>query len=145
MDQATNRLVRDSANNDAGVAGRAKTRRKMVIAGLIGMIVVLAGIMSWTGDSAEESGLVFTIPAGSYERVAVPGIDSAIKIPTQIVFKKGDDASITIINNDVVDHRAGPFLVGAGQTYVQRFPEPGEYAINCSVDASESIIVTVEG
>ena len=62
-----------------------------------------------------------------------------------VIFVEDDTAAITIVNNDTVDHRAGPFLVGAGQTYTQRFPEPGQYAINCSVNAAESITVTVEG
>lgn len=140
-----NSLVDRAVIANSGAGRRTKTRRNVAIAVLVAAIVVLAGFMSWNRGSGGAEGLVYTIPAGSYERVAIPGIDSAIQIPTQIVFKKGDDASITIVNKDVVDHRAGPFLVGAGQTYVQRFPEPGEYAINCSVDASESIIVTVEG
>ena len=44
-----------------------------------------------------------------------------------------------------VAQRAGPFLVGPGQTYVQRFPNPGVYPIACTVNAAESIVVTVEG
>ena len=36
------------------------------------------------------------------------------------------------------------FLVGPGQTYVQTFPSPGTYPINCTVNADESIVVTVE-
>jgi hypothetical protein len=40
-------------------------------------------------------------------------------------------------------HRAGPFLVGPGQTYVQRFTEPGRYPVICTVDPLETVVVTV--
>ena len=32
-----------------------------------------------------------------------------------------------------------------GQTFTQRFPEPGRYPIVCTVDPLESVVVTVEG
>jgi plastocyanin len=68
-----------------------------------------------------------------------------VTIPTDIRFGSGEVAAITIINEDDVTHRAGPFLVGPGQTFTQRFPRPGSYPITCAVDPAESIVVTVEG
>jgi hypothetical protein len=109
------------------------------------VLIALTAYRAISGDAGERPGLVFTIPEGSYQRIAIPGFDSAIELPTEITFASPEEAAITVVNEDVVQHRAGPFLVGPGQTYIQRFPEPGEYVINCSVDASESIAVTVEG
>lgn len=74
-----------------------------------------------------------------------PGFDSAIAIPTDIRFASPAEAVITVHNLDTVQHRAGPFLVGPGQTYVQRFPEPGRYPVICTVDPLETVVVTVEG
>ena len=66
-------------------------------------------------------------------------------MPTKITFEEGETARITVINNDTVTHLAGPFLVGPGQTFVQNFPNPGVYPIDCTVNEDESIVVTVEG
>ena len=120
-----------------------------LIAGLC--IIALAGLLFATGviggqggDSLSQ-GLHFTIPAGAKASVARPGFDSAIPIPTDIRFDSPADAVITVKNLDDVEHRAGPFLVGPGQTFTQRFPEPGRYPIVCTVDPLETVVVTVEG
>lgn len=110
-------------------------------------LVLLASIgwrSGWLLGAGEPQGLVFTIPAGAKERIEQPTIDSAIEIPTRIRFAPGEPAVITVRNLDDVAHRAGPFLVEAYQTYTQRFPDPGEYPIACSVNPLESVVVTVE-
>jgi plastocyanin len=43
-----------------------------------------------------------------------------------------------------VANRAGPWVIGAGQTYSIRFDKPGVYEYVCSVDAAESVTITVE-
>lgn len=117
----------------------------VVALALLGLVLGLGGIASLGWGRAETSGtgLLFVIPAGSAALVAEPGIDSAVTIPTDIRFASGETAAITIRNDDTVTHRAGPFLVAAGQTYVQRFRDPGTYPIACAVDPAESIVVTV--
>lgn len=107
---------------------------------LLASLVVASKVLD---DDGGPEGLIFTIPAGSKELIP-PELESAIQIPTDIVFAAGEQAAITIINEDDVTHRAGPFLVGPNQTYVQRFEDPGSYPIACSVDPAESIVVTVE-
>ena len=47
------------------------------------------------------------------------------------------------INEDGTMHRAGPWLVDGGQTYRLKFDKPGVYQFDCTVDASESVTVTV--
>jgi hypothetical protein len=128
----------------AGKSGWTVTRTVVVsLAASALLLVAVVGVISLTRDDDGPVGLVFTIPAGSKERV-LPEMESAIDIPTDIVFAAGDRAAITIINKDDVTHRAGPFLVGPNQTYVQRFDDPGTYPIACTVDPAESIVVTVE-
>ena len=116
-----------------------------VLAGLALLAVIgVAAVVFMFNDEEDRQGMVFVIPAGSKANV-VPELQSAIPIPTDIRFGAEDVAAITIINEDDVTHRAGPFLVAAGQTYTQRFDKPGEFPIACSVDPAESIVVTVEG
>jgi hypothetical protein len=110
----------------------------------LALVLLLAAVVAGRWGS-ERDGLVFVIPAGAKASVAQPGFDSAIAIPTDIRFGRGETAMITVRNLDDITHRAGPFLVGPGQTYVQRFPEPGEYPIACSVNPLESVVVTVTG
>lgn len=128
----------------AGIDRLAKRGRLIAGAALVILLLVVAGTVALDREEDSGLGLVFTIPSGRYQAIAIPGIDSAIALPTRIAFAPGEDAAITIINEDVVAHRAGPFVVGARQTYTQRFPGPGEYLINCSVDPAESIEVIVE-
>ena len=126
----------------------ASSRNRTVALGAAALVFLLAiGVGAFVllgNDEGSEPGMVFVIPAGSKADV-VPELQSAISIPTDIRFGPDDVAAITIINEDDVTHRAGPFLVAAGQTYTQRFDKPGEFPIACSVDPAESIVVTVEG
>jgi hypothetical protein len=111
--------------------------------GLLAIALILVGVSQFVEDEPDDPGLIFVIPYGSAQRVPA-GQLSAVDVPTNIVFKQGETAKITVINNDTVTHLAGPFLVGPGQTFVQTFPSPGVYPINCTVNDDESIVVTVE-
>jgi hypothetical protein len=121
--------------------------RNEVVAVAFAAIAILAlaviGYGVFRNGGSEPPGLVFVIPAGSKEGL-IPEFDSAVEIPTSIVFGPDDDAAISIVNEDDVAHRAGPFLVGPKQTYLQRFDRPGEYPLVCIVDPAESIVVTVK-
>lgn len=107
--------------------------------------MLAGGVVTGRGAPPPSTGMYFTIPAGASKDIARPGYDSAIAIPTDMRFVSPAEAVITIKNLDDVQHRAGPFLVGARQTYVQRFPQPGRYPILCTVDPLETVVVTVEG
>lgn len=91
----------------------------------------------------DDPGLVYVIPKGASETVPA-GLISAVDIPREIIFRDGDTAKITVINNDTVTHLAGPFLVAPGETYVQTFPNTGIFPIDCTVNPDESIVVKVE-
>lgn len=131
-----------NADNDA-----VRRRPRLLLPGLGVLLVAVALIaVANLGDSGDEApaGLLFVIPAGAVENVEVPTIDSALEIPTEIVFEPGDTSRIIIRNDDTVAHRAGPWVVGAGQTYTVRFDKPGVFQFDCTVDITESVTVTVE-
>ncbi len=145
MDQTTNNLT---PSEPTPAQAPSSDRNRMIALGLAALVFLVAvgvgAFVLMNDDGESDPGMVFTIPAGSKANV-VPELQSAIQIPTDIRFGSDDVAAITIINEDDVTHRAGPFLVAAGQTYTQRFDKPGEFPIACSVDPAESIVVTVEG
>jgi hypothetical protein len=121
-------------------------RRWALLAGpvLIAVALLLIGYgQFFGGDGDDDGGLFFVIPYGAQQTVPA-GLLSAVDMPTNITFARGETARITVTNNDTVTHLAGPFLVGPGQTYIQNFPNPGVYPIACTVNDDESIVVTVE-
>ena len=129
----------------------ARPRRRVsrstpfIALGVVALFVVAIWVAANRAGNDEDAGLVFVIPAGASETVEIPGIDSAITIPTSIQFGPDDVAKITVRNEDTVANRAGPWVVEPGQTYTARFDEPGVYQFECTVDASESVTVTVTG
>lgn len=129
---------------------RTISRRALLRWGGIGLIAAAAlgyGYTTLEEDTSNDDdrlGMIFTIPYGRSQYVNA-GLESAVPVPTQITFGLGEVAAITVINQDSVAHLAGPYLVGPGQTFTQRFPTPGEYPVNCTVNPAESIVVTVEG
>jgi plastocyanin len=123
---------------------RSRPRLMLLAMSLAALVLVgaLGGVSAFWGE-AEADGLVFVIPAGAAERLEMPTIDSAIQIPVDIRFGPNDVRKITIINEDSTMNRAGPWLVDAGQRYTLKFDKPGVYQFDCTVDASESVTVTV--
>lgn len=124
---------------------RPERSRLLLLALSIAALVVvsaLGGVAAfWPED--EPQGLIFVIPEGRAAQLNIPTVDSAIDIPTEIRFGPGDVASVTIINEDTTMNRAGPWVIDAGQTYTLRFDRAGTYKFDCTVDASESVVVTV--
>jgi hypothetical protein len=137
-----------AATSDLKARRRPDIGNPSLIAGLcfvaLAGLLLAAGVVTGRAGSPPSDGLHFTIPTGAKAGVARPGFDSAIPIPTDIRFASPAEAVITVQNLDDIEHRAGPFLVGAGQTFVQRFPEPGRYPLVCTVDPLETVVVTVE-
>lgn len=124
---------------------RGKRSRLILLACSIATLVLvgaLGGVSAFWQES-EPEGLVFIIPEGRAAELNIPTVDSAIDIPTDIRFGPGDVAKITIINDDSTMNRAGPWLVDAGQKYTLRFDKPGVYKFDCTVDPSESVVITV--
>jgi hypothetical protein len=128
--------------------GRVYRRGGYIMIALLLVVTLLSVIYVITNRHNEDlanSGLQFVIPNGASETVAIPTINSAIAIPTSIVFKPGEPAVLSIRNEDSVANRAGPWVVGPGQTYTAKFDKPGVYKYVCSVNAAESVTITVEG
>ena len=126
------------------VEERPRGRLMLLVLSIAALLVVgmLGGIAAfWPED--EPLGLVFVIPEGRAAELSIPTVDSAIEIPTDIRFGPDDVASITIINDDTTMNRAGPWVIEAGQTYTLSFDKPGTYKFDCTVDPSESVVITV--
>jgi hypothetical protein len=153
MDETPNIPVRDDTTTEQPVASvsrrarRKQRRRLMLIAGGIAALLIVAtlGGVALFREEADPGGLVFVIPAGAAEKLERPTIDSAIVVPTDIRFGPGDEARITIRNEDSTANRAGPWVVTAGQTYTIGPLPPGTYQFDCTVDPAESVTVTVAG
>ncbi len=138
-----------AATEQPPVAHPAKktSRRQLLInasIGVGGLALLVAALFSnrWRKDD-EPAGVAFVIPKGAGAAVGNDTLKSAIVLPTEFTFGPDEDAAISVTNEDSVPLRAGPFVVLPGQTYTQRFPNPGEFSIACTVDAAESITVTV--
>jgi len=144
-----------ASTDGAGTAARRNQARARVyrrggylMAGMILITAILSVVYVVVNRHEVEvaaEGLEFVIPKGASETLDVPTIDSAIVIPTQITFAKGEPAVLSIRNEDSVANRAGPWVIGPGQTYTAKFDAPGTYEYVCTVDASESVTIVVEG
>lgn len=140
----------DAAFAERRKRARARVYRRggLLMIGFLAVVLVLSTvyvIANRHASNAEIGGLSFVIPKGASKNISVSTIDSAIDVPTNIVFKNGEPAVLSIRNDDDVANRAGPWVVDAGQTYTAKFDKPGTYEYLCSVDASESVTITVEG
>lgn len=134
----------DSTPRTVEVDSSRRSRLLILAASLAALIIVSAvgGVAAfWPED--EPQGLVFIIPEGRAAQLNIPTVDSAIDIPTDIRFGPNDVASITIINEDTTMNRAGPWVIDAGQSYTLKFDKPGTYKFDCTVDPSESVVITV--
>ncbi|MBA2289224.1 MAG: hypothetical protein H0V98_02425 [Chloroflexia bacterium] len=121
---------------------RQRHRTILIAAGLLLVIAVLSlGGDALLWDGGEQEGMILVIPEGSAATLDYPTIDSAIEVPTDLVFEQGE--TLTIRNDDTEANRAGPWVLAAGESLRMRFDTPGEFFYLCAVDASESVTVTV--
>ncbi len=139
--------MNELVNTTLSEPGGRKSRRGALTTVVLGLAAFAIGAVAMLAYQAtredDDPGLFFEIPAGASASVPA-GLISAVDMPRDIVFKDGDTAKITVVNHDNVTHLAGPFVVAPGETFVQTFPNPGIFPINCAVNADESIVVKVE-
>lgn len=120
--------------------GRA--RRLLLAFGAIGLLLVISlGGFALIWDGGDPGGLTLVIPEGAAATLDYPTIDSAIAVPTELVFERGE--VLTIRNEDSSANRAGPWVLGAGETLRMKFDTPGEYSYLCAVDVAESVTIRV--
>jgi hypothetical protein len=124
---------------------RRPVRRSTLTLVTVGVLLLLAvaslGSYALLWDGGEPDGLTLVIPEGSAATLDLPTIDSAIEVPTDLVFARGE--VLTIRNDDSAANRAGPWVLAPGETLRMRFDTPGEYFYLCTVDEAESVTVTV--
>ncbi len=138
---------RDPADNDRSVpafgdAPRSPERLALITVGVLGLLIVLGlGGFALLYEPADPGGLTLVIPEGAAAELDYPTIDSAIDVPTELVFEKGE--VLVIRNEDTAANRAGPWVLAAGESLRMRFDVPGEYFYLCAVDEAESVTITV--
>lgn len=121
---------------------RGRERLALITVGVLGLLTVLGlGGFALFYDSPEPGGLTLVIPEGAAAKLDYPTIDSAIEVPTDLVFAQGE--VLVIRNEDSAANRAGPWVLAAGETLRMRFETTGEFYYLCTVDESESVSITV--
>lgn len=121
--------------NEASVRGqgqRCSLRRKilltLVLLALVGLGV--EELQRWHMNLELERRVVFVIPKGMAVLQA-NGKDPPM-LPATIILTVGQLDTIVIRNEDVWPVRIGPFKIGPGQQYTQRFRRPGQVKLICS-------------
>ena len=120
----------------------ARPRNILIALTVIGAIAALSlGGLAMTWGDEEPAGMTLVIPEGAAATLDYPTLDSAIDVPTSLVFEQGQ--VLTIRNEDVVANRAGPWVLASGESLRLKFDTPGEYFYLCTVDEAKSVTVTV--
>jgi hypothetical protein len=81
----------------------------------------------------------YLIPPGTGDRIRA-GEDVEI-LPGELDVQVGE--TIRIVNEDTEGHFVGIFYVGPNETVTQRFASPGEFAGQCSVHPSGTLLLRV--
>jgi plastocyanin len=105
-------------------------------------VVVLgsvAGVMVASRSSASTDH-VYDIPLGTRQRIEA-GEDVEI-VPAEMHVRTGD--SLTITNDDDVEHEVGLFTIRPGETLGYTFPNPGIFRGACTVHPSGGLTIYVE-
>lgn len=111
-----------------------------VVLGVLALaLAAIVFIVSAGGDGDGTS----TRPKAQVIRVVVPpgGPTGASLVPDRLAVRVGD--SLVIENRDGRQHQVGPYVVGAGQTLRQTFPDPGTYVGACTVNVSGRVEIIV--
>jgi hypothetical protein len=102
------------------------------------MVLASVGLSQVVGrpEGVEHS---IVIPAGTAQRLAA-GEDVEL-IPTELRYRLRDQ--LIVINQDVVGHQVGPFIVEPGERLEQRFSEVATLQGFCSLHAAGSITIDI--
>ncbi|MBN4074265.1 c-type cytochrome [bacterium AH-315-D21] len=108
----------------------------------IGLIVLALVAAVWIWQSSVLSGpreIVIDVPRGTAELIA-KGADVSV-IPEVIHMTAGD--KLVLMNNDIIDHRIGGFVVAAGAVVRARFQDSGTFGYICSVHPTGQTVIEV--
>jgi hypothetical protein len=65
-------------------------------------------------------------------------------LPARLQLTLGVRDIVVVKNEDAVEQRFGPVLLGPGQAYRLPFTAPGRYQFACSASEGEHIVITVD-
>lgn len=130
------------ADGPPAATGRPRSSRGAVlgvaVAALAAVVVVLGGAL-WLTRDAGGTEHRFVIPAGTAERIRA-GEDVEL-IPAELDLDVGD--SITLVNDDDVQHVTGFLTVRPGETLSYRFTSAATYSGRCTLHPDGGVTIRV--
>ena len=106
------------------------------------LLIGFGGFWWWNEQRTEARQLVYTIPAGTMDRV-LSGEEVAV-LPNTINLTVGYQDILIIQNEDTQPIDIGTFRLAPGQQYRQQFFNPGTFELLCSVHADQALRIEVQ-
>ncbi|MEM8530585.1 MAG: hypothetical protein AAGF95_07070 [Chloroflexota bacterium] len=106
------------------------------------LLIGFGGFWWWNEQRTEARQLVYTIPAGTMDRV-LAGEEVSV-LPGTINLTVGYQDILVIQNDDTQPIDIGTFRLAPGQQYRQQFFNPGTFELVCSVHADQELRVEVQ-
>lgn len=111
-----------------------------VAAALVLAAALLLGMSSSCAAKPDPQTIEIVVPAGTQARMDAG--ETVTVMPTRLELRVGD--TLHMINNDVVAHPIGPYVVEANDELRMRYGSPGHFEGYCPLSEGEryEIIVT---
>jgi hypothetical protein len=119
------------------------TRALLLVSGAVVCLLVAAA--AWAAFAPLPRGpreVEYVIPKGTGDGTETHG--NIGMLPARLQLTLGVRDIVIVKNDDAVEQRFGPVLLGPGQTYRLPFNAPGRYQFACSASQGEHIVVTVD-
>ncbi len=123
------------------MAQPGKSIYRWVIAGLLLLIGLAAGIYRGSILREESRQLLIVIEPGTAEKIEAGLLDNSDY--HRIEMTLGVKDVLVIENQDEVWHQVGPYWVAPGHTLVQRFYRPGTIRSSCSITAGKEVEIVI--
>lgn len=116
---------------------RALTLSLLLLAGLL---IGGAGWL-WFQQREEMRQVVYIIPAGTADRIEAG--ETVDVLPASIELERGVRDTLIIRNEDTRAIQVGPYLIGPGQQFRQRYSSRGTFDLLCTLHANQQMQVIV--
>lgn len=121
---------------------RHLSMRQRALPFAIGLLLVLGiALVYWNSTQNTQRELVFVVPSGTAQRLAAG--EELQLFPDNIVLEQHGQDTLVIHNADSAPIQVGPYKIGPGQRFTQRFYNKGTYALSCSLHADTQLQIIV--